>query len=193
MEIVTHSGPRLRMLMVFSTAVSGCLNCKMHFCCSLLSLQKTRLLDLPLSENSLITLVIVKCPFCIVKIGSLLLLFCVFGSTFSIFVLQKSTVCRNGHCVLSKYKNIRIPLCLLLDWVYLFHMLNKLCWTPAVQGLHGVTPKGSMDRTGKREAHEVGYEKCHILIGRMGPLHPPKEDEVICHTDPFIVISLQLK
>lgn len=67
----------------------------------------------------------------------------------------------------------------------LFHTLNKLCWTPAVQGLRGVTPKGSMDRTGKREAHEVGYEKCRILIGHMGPLHPPKEDEVICHTDPF--------
>ena len=60
MELVTHSGPRLRMLMVFSTAVSGFLNCKMHFCCSLLSLQKTRLLDLPPSENSLITLVMVK-------------------------------------------------------------------------------------------------------------------------------------
>ena len=54
-----------------------------------------------------------------------------------------------------------------------------------MQELHGMTPKGSMGRIRKREAHEFGYEKSHILIGHMGPLHPPKEDEVICHTDPF--------
>lgn len=136
--------------MGLSTAVSGFLNYKMLFFCSLLSLQKISIPDLPYSENSLITSVIPKhvisallkstacCyhPMCLAVLQFL----CTAKKCFKI-------VCRNDHAVLSKYKNILWILlrclellCLLLDWVYSFHVLNKLPWTPTVQGFHGLTP-----------------------------------------------------
>lgn len=177
---------RLRILMGLSTAVSGFLNYKMLFFCSLLSLQNISIPDLPYPENSLITSVIPKhvisallksaaCCSHPVRLAVLPFL-CTAKKCFKI-------VCRNDHCVLSKYKNILwillrcLEFCCVCSWIEFIHFM---CWTncPGPQQCKGsmdwplplVFPfppphKGSMDRIGgKGDPWTWLWKKLHVIF-----------------------------
>lgn len=90
---VSHSGPKLRILMSFSTAVLGFLSYKMYSVALHWAYKKLALLDLSYPGNFLITLVILRSVLLHCWIDSLLLPFCVCGSTFNIFALQKFYQC----------------------------------------------------------------------------------------------------
>lgn len=169
----------LKFLNGFSTAVSGISNYKIHFCCSLLSLQKISVLDLPRSGNSLIILVIPKSV-----ISALMkLIACCYhlasGSAFNFFALQKKsikTVYRNGHCVLSKYNSILwiIFRCLefhcVCSWIEFIYFT---CWTTALDPnstrvLWTDPTKGPEDKIGGKRTYEHGCKKnFHVTFTRL--------------------------
>ena len=46
------------------------------------------------------------------------------------------------------YSDVQNPF-VICYWIEFVSHVEQLSWTPTVQGLHGLTPKGSVDRTGE--------------------------------------------
>lgn len=174
---VSRSVPMLKILNGFSTAVSGVSNYRIHFCCSLLSLQKISVIDLPHSGNSLITLVILK----IVISPLMKLITCCYhlvsGSAFNFFALQKvSKQCIEMAIVC--LANIKISCKLYLDVqnsivfvtglsLYISHV-EQLPWILTVQEFRGLTPlKDPRIELGERGHMNLDAKKTFMLLSRL--------------------------